>query len=271
MRLAAGVYINGMTLIADSWHSMSDNITTLIVLISSKAASKPPDHSHPYGHGKVVDVGSLLMGVVLLGMSTYLIYEGISRFLIGYSIISEYVPLAIVVVVATCVLKEVLARYALHLHRVSGSLLCKADTWHHRVDALTGIAVMPVFVLSMLGVTSILIDLAATAVIAVLIMREGFEISREAMLSLIDTARHDITDRVTQVTAKIKDVVNVHDVRVRNYGGYYYIEMKMHLDPAKTIEEAHKIAEKVENEVRKAMPRVIEVIIHIEPTTPHEW
>ena len=76
---------------------------------------------------------------------------------------------------------------------------------------------MPVFVFSMLGVSSILIDLVATAVIAVLIMREGFEISREAVLSLIDTAGHDITDRVTQVTAKIKDVVEVHDVRAVSY------------------------------------------------------
>jgi len=71
MRLVTGIFINSMALVADSWHSMSDNITTLIVLISSKAASKPPDSSHPYGHGKIVDVGSLFMGVILLGMSIF--------------------------------------------------------------------------------------------------------------------------------------------------------------------------------------------------------
>ena len=149
------------------------------------------------------------------------------RYLAGYSIISEYAPLAIVVVSTTCILKEVLARYVLRLYSVSGSLLCKADVWHRRVDALTGIAVAPVFVFSMLNnINSILFDLAATAVIAVLIMKEGFEISKEVALSPIDMVRHDIIDRVTQVTDRVKDVVEVHDVRVRNYGGYYYIEMK---------------------------------------------
>ncbi len=270
LRLITGMYINSMALIADSWHSMSNNITTLIVLISSKAASKPPDSSHPYGHGKIVDVGSLIMGIILLGMSIYLLHEGISRYLVGYSIISGYAPLAITIVSATCLLKEVLARYALYLYRVSGSLLCKADAWHHRVDALTGVVVVPVFILSLLGVSSVLFDLAATIMIAALIMKEGFEISREAVLSLIDTARHDIAEKVIQVTAGIKDVAEVHDVRVRNYGGYYYIEMKIHVDPTKTIEEAHRVAEEVENKVRSVIPRVVEVITHIEPTTPHK-
>ena len=77
---------------------------------------------------------------------------------------------------------------------------------------------MPVFVLSRLSIRSILFDLAATVVIAVLIMKEGFEISREAVLMIIDTARRIIVDRVTQVIARVKDVVEVHDVRVRNYG-----------------------------------------------------
>ncbi len=158
----------------------------------------------------------------------------------------------------------------MRLYNVSGSLLCKADAWHHRVDALTGIAVIPVFILSMLDVSSALPDLVATLAIAALIMKEGLEISKEATHSLIDTARHDVITKITQVAAKVKDIIEVHDVRVRNYGGYYYIEMKIHVDPIKTIEEAHKVAEAVENEVKRSMPRVIEVITHIEPATPHK-
>ena len=102
LRLVVGLSINSMALIADSRHSMSDNIITLIALISNEATSKPPDSLHPYGHGKVVDVGSLLMGIALLGMSVYLLHEDVSRYLASYSIVSEYAPLALVVVFTAC-------------------------------------------------------------------------------------------------------------------------------------------------------------------------
>ncbi len=93
-----------------------------------------------------------------------------------------------------------------------------SDSWHHWIDALTGIAVVPVFVLSMLNISSMLFDLAVAVVIAVLIMNEEFEMLREAVLLIIDMGRCIIVDRVTQVIARVKDVIEVHDVRVRNYG-----------------------------------------------------
>ena len=270
-RLVTGLMTGSMALIADAWHALSDNITSVAVLASSKVASKPPDETHPYGHGRFADVVSLVIGLGLMGLAAYIVFEAVSRFAAGYTIVSAYAGEAIAVVVCTSVVKECLARYALKLHKLSGSPLCRADAWHHRVDALTGLAVIPVFIASLLSRWSALTDLAASTVISALLAKEGFKILREATLDLIDTSRSELVRTALEAALSVKGVEEVHDVRVRSYGGLYYVEMKVHVDPKLSVEEAHKVAERVEETVKKALgpEHVVEVLIHYEPTTPH--
>ncbi len=270
-RLVMGLMTGSMALIADAWHALSDNITSAAVLIGSKVASKPPDESHPYGHGRFADVVSLVIGLGLVGLAAYIVFEAVTRFVAGYTIVSAYAEVAIAVVTATSLAKEGLARYALRLHNVSGSPLCRADAWHHRVDALTGLAVIPVFIASLLGKWSALTDLAASALISALLAKEGFEIVKDATLDLMDTSRKELVRLVERVALNVDGVEEVHDVRVRSYGGTYYVDMKIHVNPNLSVEEAHRVAEQVEETIKKALGpgRVVEVLIHYEPTTPH--
>ncbi len=115
-RLVMGLMTGSMALIADAWHALSDNITSAAVLIGSKVASKPPDESHPYGHGRFADVVSLVIGLGLVGLAAYIVFEAVTRFVAGYTIVSAYAEVAIAVVTATSLAKEGLARYALRLH-----------------------------------------------------------------------------------------------------------------------------------------------------------
>jgi len=270
-RLIMGLMTGSMALIADAWHALSDNITSVAVLIGSKVASKPPDESHPYGHGRFADIISLIIGLGLVGLAAYVVFEAITRFVAGYTIISAYAEVAIIVVAATSLAKEGLAKYALKLHDASGSPLCRADAWHHRVDALTGLAVIPVFITSLLGRWSALTDLMASALISALLAKEGFEIMKDAALELMDTSRRELVGLVKEAALKIEGVEDVHDVRVRSYGGVYYVDMKIHVNPKLSVEEAHSVAERVEEAVKNVLgpERVVEVLIHYEPTTPH--
>lgn len=270
-RLVMGLMTGSMALIADAWHALSDNITSVAVLVGSRVASKPPDESHPYGHGRFADVVSLVIGLGLVGLAAYIVFEAVTRFVAGYTIVSTYAEVAILVVIATSLAKEFLARYALKLHNLSGSPLCRADAWHHRVDALTCLAVIPVFIASLLGEWSALTDLAASALISALLAKEGFEIVKDATLDLMDTSRKELIRIVERAALSVDGVEEVHDVRVRSYGGMYYVDMKIHVGPDLSVEEAHRVAERVEETVKRALGpgRVVEVLIHYEPTTPH--
>ncbi len=271
-RLIAGLLSGSSALVADAWHSMSDNASSLVVYLASRIASKPPDESHPYGHGKSVDIGTFVIGLMLLGVAFFLAYESITRFFEGYSIFSEYAIPAIIVLAITGLFKELLARYALKLYNETGSPLCKADAWHHRLDALTGLAVLPVFVAPLLGLSATAIDLGATIIIVALIFYEGVEIIIESLQSLMDYSPRKIIDVIEEIIKGFDKVLEVHDIRVRRYGEAIYVEMKVHVEPTMTIKEAHDLTEKIEEQVKEKLGRdkVIEVLVHVEPTIPHK-
>jgi len=117
----AGLLSGSSALVADAWHTMSDNASSVIIYLAGKIASKPPDELHPYGHGRSVDVATFIIGLILLVITAFLTYESINRVINGYSIIAEYTLLAASILVLTCVMKELLARYALRLYKDTGS------------------------------------------------------------------------------------------------------------------------------------------------------
>ncbi len=269
-RLLVGILSGSYALIADAWHALSDTATSALVLISSRIAAKPPDEEHPYGHGRAADIASLMLGLALIALSLFLILSPFTGSLHRHEIVAEFAMTAVLVVGLTSIVKEALARYALYLYNISGSMLCRADAWHHRLDALLGIAVLPVFVTAIISPhIAPYVDLACSLLIAGLIAKEGIEIVYEATSVLSDATRRDIVEKVLHIVNTVPDIVEVHDVRVRTYGGYIFIEMKVHVDPRKTVEEAHRLCEELEAKIKELDKRVLEVLIHIEPTTRH--
>ncbi len=270
-RLLVGVFSGSSALIAEAIHSFSDTATSTIVIVGGYTAAKPPDKEHPYGHGKLADILSLFLGLALVGISIFIALNSITRFVQGYIVVMDYAVLGIIVICVTSIVKEYIARYALKLHRDSGSTLCRADAWHHRLDALLGLAVLPVFVLLYIDIgIARIVDILSAILISSFICREGIEIMRESIATLIDEIKQDIVEKVESIARSLDEVAEVHDIRARSYGGYIYVEMKIHVDPSKSVEEAHRISEEIERKIKSLDRRVVEVLIHIEPTTKHD-
>jgi len=269
MRLLIGILINSLSLIAEAWHSFSDNITSMIVYIGGRLGSKPPDEEHPYGHGKIADLATVFMSSSLIGIGVLILYESLERFLTGYFIVYDFLGYGLFIVVATGLLKEILARYALKLYRLSGSTLCYADAWHHRVDASMSIVVLLSFIGFIVFNTNIL-DLAGTFLISGLLIREGVKIFLESSKTVIDTTPVEMKTRIREAALEVPGVIYVHDIRVRNYGGKLYVDMKIHVDPTISLSDAHNIAHSVEKKVKSAINSVEEVLVHCEPGSKHD-
>ncbi len=269
LRLFFGIIVNSLALIAEAWHSFSDNITSIMVYLGGKLGSKPPDKNHPYGHGKIADLATMFMGLALIIIGISISYESIQRFLSGYSIALQFLGPALIVIIITGVIKEVLARYALRLYRVSGSSLCYADAWHHRVDALMSIVVLISFI-GIAFLNTYLLDISSAIVIAILLGYEGGKVFAGSTSILIDTVPMGIETQIIKIAKSITGINEIHDVKARSYGGNMYVEIKVHVDPKLSIEEAHEIAHKIEEKVKSGIPNVKEVLIHIEPSSQHE-
>lgn len=265
LRLFAGYISGSLALISDAWHGLSDVFTSLAVISSSKMASKPPDEHHPYGHGKIAEVTSFLMGLALIGVAIFFIYEGIRRVSLGKDYLNyEMMHYAIISAALVVPAKEALARWAIKLGRKYKSNLCIADGLHHRADAVVTISVV-VGLIFVWILKSPHLDTAFTIGVALLIIHEGLKVAKSSFMNLIDSTPPELKKKIKEIAMSINGVMEAHDIRVRNYGGLLFVDLCIHLREDMSVKEAHEIAHKIEEKIKKELKNVMEVFVHQEP------
>jgi cation diffusion facilitator family transporter len=129
-----------VAIIADAWHTLSDSITSIIVVISVWIASRPPDEEHPFGHGRAEILASTIIGVLLAVIAVEFFIESVQRLIQREA--ANYGTLAIVVTALSVLAKEGLARYSVIIGKKTGSRSLKADAWHHRSDAISSVVIL---------------------------------------------------------------------------------------------------------------------------------
>lgn len=269
VRLVAGYALNSVALIADAWHSLSDSLTSAVVLVASKMASKPADAEHPYGHGKAADVASAALGAMLILIAANVVREALAKYASEEGLVLEHAKYGLLIVALTAIVKEWLARWALSLGRKTGSTLCTADAWHHRLDALLTAGVGLSIALYALFRFHV-IDLAVAVVIAGIMAAEGAKIAWNSVSSLMDKNVEQVVKVAERLSKEVAGVLAAHRIRARSYGGYFALEMNLHVKADLTVEEAHRIAHEVERRIKEVEPRVVHVQIHVEPHVDHE-
>ena len=140
LKYYAGIASASLALIADAWHTLSDSLTSLVVILGIKLSSKKPDKEHPFGHGRWEQISALIIAILLALVGVEFMKDAIAK-LRGHEA-ADFGWLAYLATVASIVLKEGLARYAFYIARKTGNAAVKADGWHHRSDALSSLMVL---------------------------------------------------------------------------------------------------------------------------------
>ena len=261
-QITFGILGKSQALLADGLHTLSDLSTDFIVLFASRRAAKEADKSHPYGHGRIETLASLLLGAILVAVGVGIGMRGVDSILSPTQVTPEIITVffASLAIVA----KEGLYRYTLKAARQHHSNLLESNAWHHRSDALSSIVVVVGISAQLLGVPYM--DAAAAIIVAGMIMLMGLRLGRKALDELIDTGLDfDLVDEVRTAMLADNSVVGIHNLRSRSMGGQGYIDAHIEVDSDLTVSEAHYIAHKIEHRVKKRFPKIIDVQIHIDP------
>ena len=262
LQITFGLLGKSQALLADGFHTLSDLSTDFIVLYASRRSSKAADIDHPYGHGRIETLASMVLGA-LLGM------VGIGIGIRGVeSVFSPATsnPEAITIVFAglAIVAKEGLYHYTLRAARATHSSMLEANAWHHRSDALSSIVVVIGISAQLMGIPYM--DAAAAIIVACMISWMGLRLSRKALNELIDTSLDiELIDQVRAAMKANNSVIGVHNLRSRSMGGLGYLDAHIEVDSNLTVSEAHYIAHRIEHQVKKRFPKIIDVQIHIDP------
>ena len=136
VKLLAGLAGHSYALVADAVESLSDCVSSVIVWGGLVVASKPPDETHPYGHGKADPLAALVVGVMLVGAAIGISVKAVHEIFRPHH---APAPFTLIVLVGVVLLKEGLFRVASRVAKEIGSVSVRADAWHHRSDALTSL------------------------------------------------------------------------------------------------------------------------------------
>lgn len=270
LKLAVGVAATSGALVADGVHSLSDLATDAAVLLGIRAAQRPPDTNHAYGHGRYETIAALFVGVMLLSAAVGILVHSGSRIIdaLAGEVLRSPRPAAIVVAAASIVAKEIMFHFTRKVGRSSGSPALVANAWHHRSDALSSVATLAgVGGAAILGTQWNILDPAAAAIVACMVGWVGVETSLIALREMTDHAlpRSD-HDTIKRVVLSVPGASDPHNLKTRRLGSDVSIEVHFRVDGEISVNDGHDIASEVESRIRKEFGDTSTIITHVEPT-----
>jgi len=264
-KLFIGLMTGAVSLIADAVHTLSDVITSLIVIWGFNQAKKPADMGHPYGHGRAEYIATLIISILLCVAGIEFIETAVHRIQNPILIISDW--WMIIILGLTIIIKEITARYAEFLSSKIASGLLHADAWHHRTDAISSVLVLMALIAGNFGYPSI--DGWAGLLVALILIYTGFEIARDSVDDLIGKPPDIMElDAIRKIALSVPGALGVHDISVHSYGHDRFVNIHAEINATKSAAEAHDISEEIESRLEKAMG--VEPTVHLDPVNPDD-
>jgi cation diffusion facilitator family transporter len=264
IKIGAGLFGNAYVLIADGIESALDVGGSIIIWGALKFAARPPDATHPYGHGKAEPVAAIIVSVGVLAAALGLAISSVRELFLPHH---GPAPFTLIVLIVAVAIKETMYRYVVRIGRNAESTAIQTDAWHHRTDAMTSIA-------AFIGISVALIggeawqgadDWAALFACA-LIGANGYRLLRPALFEILDTApRGEIVDVVREAARSVPGVIEIEKPLIRKMGLSFYVDLHVKVNGEISVREGHQIAHEVKRAIQESDRRIANVLVHVEP------
>jgi len=265
LKLLIGIIVGAVSVIADAVHTLSDVVSSIVVIWGFKQAEKPADVEHPYGHGRAEYIATLIIAILLCVAGIEFIEASIDRIQNPEQVAAEWWMILILMV--TIILKEITARYAEFLSSKIASGVLHADAWHHRIDAISSIMVVAAMIAGKYGYP--VVDGWAGLGVALFLIFTGFEIAKDAVDDLIGKPPTiEDVENIRNIVMNINGVLGAHDITIHSYGHDKFVSVHVEIDADKSTAEAHDISEEVEYKLHDVIG--VEPTIHIDPVHPND-
>jgi len=267
LKTGAGVLGRSQVLVADGIHSLSDLVSDFITLVALRLGRKPEDERHPYGHGKMEDLAAFLVGIFLMLVALWILWEGFHKLSAGA--VPERGLWLVLVALVSVISKELLYRATAAVGRREGSVSLAANAWHHRSDAYSSLATVFGTGLYYVSARFTWADSVSAMIVALLVGKAAHDILREAARDLVDTA-----PSAEMLASYERSVMGVRGVRgvARLEGRFYSRRVALDVDievPGElSVDQGHELAVRVRDALIREYPLVYRVMVHVDPAPP---
>ncbi len=263
-KILGGSFGHAYVLIADGIESALDVAGSFVIWGGLKFAARPPDETHPYGHGKAEPIAAAIVAIGVLAAALGLTIESVREIFTPHH---GPAPFTLGILIVVIVVKEILFRYVNRIGRHVESTAVQTDAWHHRSDALTSAAAFIGISVALIGGTGwqSADDWAALFACAV-IAANGIRLLRPAFFEIMDTApRGKFVRSIRRAARSVPGVIEVEKCRARKMGLDFYVDLHVGVDGSISVHEGHEIAHRVKSAIQQSDSRIADVLVHIEP------
>jgi len=262
-KLVVGVLMMSVGVLSEALHSSIDLVAALIARYSVKKSEEPADRRHSFGHGKYENLSGMVEGALIFVAAVAIIYEAARRFADPVGI--EFVGIGMAVMGGSAVVNWLVSRRLMTVAKETDSLALEADACHLKTDVWTSVGVFAA--LGLILVTGEeLLDPMIALVVAAFIIKAAWDITRRSASGLLDETLppHEIRAVEEIINRHRSEFVDFHRLRARKSGPERQLDLHVTVPHSLSVKDSHTLADRLEREIRKALPRTT-ALIHIEP------
>lgn len=263
LKLILGFFSGSMTIFADGLHSFSDGASNIIGLVALSIARQGPDQDHPYGHQKFETLASTAIAVLLFLVS-FRIYKEAVLGLWTDRPAPDISWVSFGLMTFTLLVNFFVVLYERKKARELQSELLNSDALHTLSDIFVTLSVL----VALVGIRARVpkLDALFALFIATVILVTAFRILKRSADILTDKA---VIDRglIERIVRSLKEVRDCHEIRTRGQKDDAYVDLHVLVDNQMSVLESHRVATLIENNIKKEIPGVRDVVVHIEPVS----
>jgi cation diffusion facilitator family transporter len=260
-KILYGLFTRTVSMTADGFHSLADGSSNIIGLIGIRLACQPKDKDHPYGHKKYETFFSLGIALFLFIVCVNLLREGIIRI---YKPFTPQIDIkSFLVMIVTLGINLVVMNYEYKKGRLLQSDILVSDSMHTKADIFTSLSVIIALFAIKIGYP--IIDPIATIIIALFIAHAGLDIVKYSSKILCDTVAIVDVKKIVDIVLGITGVKTCHKIRTRGRPDDIHLDLHVQVNADMHINKAHKISYAIEEAIKKGIPEITDVVVHMEP------
>ncbi len=265
LKFTAGFFGNSAAMISDAVHTLSDLLSTIVVIVGVKLASREDDDDHQYGHERFECVAGIILATMLFITGVGIVYSAFLNIFSGNYQTAE-IPgtIALIAAVISILMQEFLFQYTKRVAKKVGSGALMADAWHHRSDALSSVGSFIGIFGAMLGF--VVLDSLVAVIIGGVIVKVAYSIFKDSIDKMTDKACEPQTvDKIMGIAKSCDGVLKVDMLKTRVFANKIYIDIEITVDSNLTLHKAHEIAEAVHDKIEIAIQEVKHCMVHVNP------
>lgn len=260
LKLFFGYMIKSQSMVADGFHSFSDGSSNIVGLFGIWIASKPKDRDHPYGHTKYETFTAVGISILLFLVCSGILHESWGRF--HNQEVTRVNLNGFLVMIFTMLINIWVMRYEYKAGKRLNSDILVSDSMHTRADIFTSFSVIFALIATKLGFP--FLDPIAAMVIALFVAYAAIDILRHCSRVLCDTAVIPAR-RIEEICFGIEGVIKCHKIRTRGRIDDIYVDLHVLVKSDMHIDKAHELSYMIEDTIKKEIPGVADVVVHMEP------